>query len=99
MIDTQYRLTHTEVEDILHNMSATELWQLNAHVAPINLNNTKVETEKAQKIYDMMDLTGLEYDQVERILDAPYNAPVCDIHIYCKAMGIDVVEFIKKVLA
>ncbi len=98
MIDTQYRLTNTEIEDILHNMSPAELWQLNAGVEPINTDRTPIDVEKSQKIYAIMDLTDLEYEQVERLLDNPYSATLSDIHIYCKALDLDMIEFIKKAM-
>ena len=99
MTHTTYKLTNTEVEDILHNMSAAELWALNANVEPINLRNEPIDTEKTEKIYALMDLTELEYDSVERLLYNPYNASLSDIHIYCEALDIDVIEFIKKALS
>ncbi len=99
MTSTKYKLTNIEVEDILHNMSPAELWQLNANVEPVNRLNGEIDSKKAEKIYNIMALTALEYENIERILDNPYNAPLCDIHIYCKALNLDIIEFIKKTLA
>jgi hypothetical protein len=98
MIDTSYKLTNTEIEDILHNMSPSELWQLNDGVQPINIHFKSVNIEKSQKIYDIMDLTDLEYADVEGLLDNPYNATLSDIHTYCKAMNLDMLDFIKKAM-
>jgi hypothetical protein len=99
MIETNYILTNTEVEDILHNMSATELWQLNADVEPIKHNRTQLDVEKSQKIYAIMDLTDLAYENVACIVENPQAATLQDIHIYCKALNINTLGFIEKALS
>ncbi len=95
---TATKLTNTEIEDILQNMSAAELWQLDADVEPINFNYSKDEIEKSKKIYDIMDLTDLEYADIEYLLYEPHKARLCDIETYCRVMKIDVLAFIQKAL-
>ena len=51
MIKKMSKLTHSEVADILHNMSAADLWQLNEGVAPIVFDYSKDEIRRVQKIY------------------------------------------------
>ncbi len=87
-----------DIDDIIHNMTAAELWAMNEGVAPIQINWTKEEAEKAQKIYDLMDLTELEYEDIECILDTPHKARLCDIQTYCNALNINVLDFIEKAL-
>ena len=99
MIETKSNLTTTEIDNIYQSMSASELWQLNADAESIEINYSKEEIEKSDKIYEIMDLTDLDYAEVELILDNPRNAPLCNIQIYCKAMKLDMFEFIGKALA
>ena len=95
---TATKMTNTEIEDILQNMSAAELWQLDADVEPIQFNYSKEEIEKSKKIYDLMDLTDLEYADLECLLYEPNKARLCDIQTYCYALNINVLEFIQKTL-
>ncbi len=97
MIDYK-KLTNAEVEDILHNMSAEELWQLNANNTPIQTNATQEEYERAEKIYEIMDLTDLEYADIECLLYEPHKARLCDIKTYCQALNINVLDFIQQAL-
>ena len=95
---TAIKLTNTEIEDILQNMSAAELWQLDADVEPIQSHYSKEEIEKSKKIYDLMDLTDLEYADIECLLYEPHKARLCDIQVYCHALNINVLEFVQKSL-
>jgi hypothetical protein len=87
------------VDDYIQTLSVGELKAWCADGKTIDMNWTDEELEKSQKIYDIMDATEMEYVQVERLLDNPYHAPLSDIHTYCKAMDLDMFEFIKKSLA
>ena len=87
-----------DIDDIIHNMTPAELWAMSENVAPIQINWTEEEAEKAEKIYDLMDLTELEYEDIECILDTPHKARLCDIQTYCNALNINVLDFIKKAL-
>ena len=49
--------------------------------------------------FGFFDLTDLDYAEVELILDNSRTAPLCNIQIYCKAMKLDMFEFIGKALA
>ena len=92
------KLTNSEVADILHNMSAADLWQLNEGVEPIVFDYSKEDIRRVQKNYDLMDLTELEYKDIECILDTPHKARLCDIQTYCNALNINVLDFIEKAL-
>ena len=63
------KLTNSEVADILHNMSAAELWQLNEDVEPIVFDYSKKDIHKVQKIYDLMDTFDSEYEDVAYLFD------------------------------
>ena len=63
------KLTNSEVADILHNMSAAELWQLNEDVEPIVFDYSKKDIHRVQKIYDLMDTFDSEYEDVAYLFD------------------------------
>ena len=92
------KLTNSEVADILHNMSAADLWQLNEGVEPIVFDYSKEDIRRVQEIYDLMDLTELEYEDIECTLDTPHKARLCDIQTYCNTLNINVLDFIEKAL-
>ena len=87
------------VDEYIQSLSVEQLREWCADSTPIKINWTKEEIEKSNKIYEIMDLTDLDYAEVELILDNPRTAPLCNIQIYCKAMKLDMFEFIGKALA
>ena len=88
----------SDIDDIIHNMTPAELWAMSRDVTPIQINWTMEEAETAEKIYDLMDLTELEYEDIECILDTPHKARLCDIQTYCNTLNINVLDFIEKAL-
>ena len=87
------------VDKYLQSLSVEQLRDWCADSTPIKINWTEEEIEKSNKIYEIMDLTDLDYAEVELILDNSRTAPLCNIQIYCKAMKLDMFEFIGKALA
>jgi hypothetical protein len=87
------------IEDYIHSLSITELKKLGENVAPIKLNHTPEEMEVAEQIWDIMDLTGLDFESVETILIEPKQASLKNIAIYCKALNINFLDFTSKVFA
>jgi hypothetical protein len=100
MIEIKEKLTMTQIEDIFQSMSAAELWALHKDAKPINLPRpTAEEMAVSEKIWAIMDETGLEYSSVEKILFSPEKAMLGEIMVYCRELNINVLEFIEKVLA
>jgi hypothetical protein len=99
MIETKSHLTTVQIDDIFQSMPASELWQLNTDVEPIQINSTKEDIDKSEQIYAIMDATDLAYNEVEKILFNPKSAILGDIEIYCKRLNINISEFIEKALA
>ena len=99
MIETKSQLTTIEVDNIYQSMSARESWQLGSDTEPIELNYTQEDIEKSEQIYPIMDATDLDYEDVEKILFEPKKASLGVIHTYCKALNINILEFIEKALA
>ncbi len=87
------------VDEYIQSLSVEQLREWCDDSTPIKINWTDEEIEKSNKIYEIMDLTDLNYVEVELILDNPRTAPLCNIQIYCKAMKLDMFEFIGKALA
>ena len=87
------------VDEYIQSLSVEQLREWCADSKPIKIDWTEKEIEKSNKIYEIMDLTDLDYAEVELILDNPRNAPLYNIQIYCKAMKLDMFEFIGKALA
>jgi hypothetical protein len=91
--------TIDNVEDYIQSLSITELKKLGENVMPLQLNYTQEEMEIAEKIWDIMDLTGLDFESVEKILIAPKQASLKNIAIYCKALDINFFDFTNKAFA
>ena len=87
------------VDEYIQSLSIEQLRDWCADSTPIKINWTKEEIEKSNQIYEIMDLTDLDYTEVELLLDNPRTAPLCNIQIYCQAMKLDMFEFIYKALA
>ena len=87
-----------DIDELIHNTSPEELWAMSRNKTPIQINWIGEESEDAAKIYDIMDLTDLEYADVESLLYEPHKARLCDIQTYCRVMNIDVLTFIQKAL-
>ena len=87
------------VDEYIQNMSVEELNEWCKDATPIELNYSKEEIEQSKKIYEIMDLTDLDFEDVEKVLYEPRNAPLYAIEIYCKRLNINTLEFIQKVLA
>jgi hypothetical protein len=99
MTETKPQLTIAEIDNIYHSMSAKELWQNSKDVIPIEVHYTQEDIARGELIYPLMDATELEYKEIETILFDPKRALLGDIQIYCRALNIDVLEFIEKTLA
>ena len=91
--------TTESIEDYIHSLSIAELKQLGKNVLPIKLNHTQEEMEMAEQIWEIMDLTGLDFEAVENILIAPKQASLKNIAIYCNALNINFLDFTNKVFA
>ena len=87
------------VDEYIQSLSVEQLRDWCADSTPIKIDWAEEEIEKSNKIYEIMDSTDLDYAEVEVILDNPRTAPLCNIQIYCKAMKLDMFEFIGKALA
>ena len=100
MIEIKEKLTMTEIEDIFQSMSAAELWELHRDVKPIDLPRPSAEEMAVyEKIWAIMDATGLEADSVEKILFSPQKATLGEIVVYCRELNLNVLEFIEKAVA
>jgi hypothetical protein len=100
MIEIKEKLTTTQIEDIFQSMSAAELWALHRDAKPIDLlRPTAEEMAVSERIWAIMDATGLEYNSVEKILFSPQQAMLGEIEVYCRELNINVLEFIEKALA
>lgn len=99
MIEIKEKLTTSQIEDIFQSMSAAELWALHENATPIHLERpTPEETVVSEKIWGIMDATGLEYSSVEKILFSPQQATLGEIIVYCTELHIDLQSFIEKAL-
>lgn len=99
MIEIKQKLTTIQIEDIFQSMSAAELWALHESATPIHIERPRPEEMAvSEKIWGIMDATGLEYSSVEKILIAPQQATLGDIIVYCTELHIDLQSFIEKVL-
>ena len=87
------------IDEYIQSLSVEQLREWCADSTPIKIKWTEEEIEKSNKIYEIMDLTDLDYAEVELILDNLRTAPLCNIQIYCKSMKLDMFEFIGKALA
>ena len=99
LIETKSQLTTIEIDNIYQSMSAHELWQLGSDTEPIELHDTQEGIEKSEQIYPIMDATDLNFEDVEKILFDPLRATLGTIRTYCKAMNVNILEFIEKALA
>ena len=68
-----------DIDELIHNTSPEELWAMSRNKMPIQINWIGEESEDAEKIYNIMDLTDLEYADVESLLYEPHKARLCDI--------------------
>ena len=92
-------MSKSETSAYIQSLSLPELKALFANGTPVIMNWAVDENpEQLAKIYDIMDLTELEYADVECLLYTPHKARLCDIQTYCHALNIDVLAFIQKVL-
>jgi hypothetical protein len=87
-----------DIDERIHNMTPEELWAMSRNAQPIQINATQGEFERAEKIYELMDLTDLEYADVECLIYEPHKARLCDIKVYCHALNINFLDFIQKVM-
>ena len=71
-----------DIDDLIHNMTPEELWAMSKDKEPINTKWTDEEIEQSKKIYEIMDLTDLDFEDVEKVLYEPRNAPLFAIEIY-----------------
>lgn len=99
MIEIKEKLTTTQIDDIFQSMSAAELWALHRDSKPLNLPRpTAEEMAVSEKIWAIMDATGLEAHCVEKILFYPHQATLGEIEVYCREMHINVLDFVEKAL-
>jgi hypothetical protein len=99
MIEIKEKLTTPQIDDIFQSMSAAELWELHQDVKPINFPRpTSEEIEISEKIWAVMDATGLEYSSVEKILFSPRQAMLGEVAVYCKELNINILKFIEQAL-
>jgi hypothetical protein len=91
--------TIRNTDDFIQSLSVAELKAWSADSTPITLNYTQEEIEKSEQIYTIMDETDLEYEDVEMVLVEPKKASLGVIQTYCKALNIDIADFIEKALA
>ena len=91
-------INNLDIDELIQNMTPEELWAMSRDKSPIQINATKEEQKRAEQIYEIMDLTDLEYSDIECILYEPHKARLCDIKSYCQALNINVLDFIQKVL-
>ena len=92
-------IKNTDIDELIQSMTPKELWAMSRHAKPIQVNWTEEEVEKSDKIYKIMDLTALDYADVECLLNEPLKARLGDIKIYCQAMNLNVLDFIQNLLA
>lgn len=99
MIEIKEKLTTTQIDDIFQSMSAAELWALHHDSEPINLSRpTAEEMARYEKIWAIMDETGLDARSIEKILFDPQQATLGEIEVYCRELNINILEFIEKAL-
>ena len=100
MIEIKEKLTTTQIDDIFQSMSAAELWALHEDTPPMHIDRpTPEEMAVFEKIWGIMDATGLEYSAVENILFHSQQATLGEIETYCNALTINALEFIEKAMA
>lgn len=89
-----------ETSEYIQSLSIAEIKALFADGTPVKMNWADDEDfEQSERIYLIMDLTDLEYADVLRLLNEPRKAPLGDIETYCRAMNINILDFIQNALS
>ena len=89
-----------ETSEYIQSLPIEEIKALFANGKPVKLSWADEEdAEQSEKIYQIMDLTDLEYRVVLRLLNEPRKAPLEDIETYCRVMNIEIFDFIKDALS
>ena len=50
-------IKNIDIDELIHNMRPEQLWKMSQDAPPIQINATEEEFDRAEKIYEIMDLT------------------------------------------